>query len=66
MDLDGAGDRIVYRQNFVDPESEVDDAQGNGTAYASVVADMAPGADLLSLRLPIEQSLYRQTRGAEV
>ena len=49
LNFDGAGDRIVYRENFVDPLSEVFDDDGLGTAYASVVAEMAPGADLIIL-----------------
>jgi hypothetical protein len=46
---DGAGDRIAYRWNFLDDNSNVTDTD-RGTAYAGLIAEMAPGVELIILK----------------
>jgi hypothetical protein len=48
---DGVRDRIVYRENFVVPEWDATDEDGFGTTLAGVIAEMAPGVNLIILEV---------------
>lgn len=50
-DGDGVADRIVYHYDFADNDTDARDVDGHGSHVSSIGAGIAPGADIIHLKV---------------
>ncbi len=50
-DENGIADRIVYQQDFADGDMDATDVDGHGSNVSSIAAVVAPGADIIHLKV---------------